>query len=209
MLMEMKVTEFTRELASKSPAPGGGSVSALAGSLAAALVAMVARLTATGADQEVMPHVLAEATALQASLQGHVDRDTDAFNRVMSAYRLPRQTQGEKQARSAAIQAALKGATDHPMQVAEECLRVLRLCREAAAAGNPNAISDAGVAALMAYSGITGAMFNVAVNLAGIKDQDYQEQAIGRRDRIMSEAAPLYSGIRVLLLEKMPHMARW
>lgn len=209
MLMEDTVKGFLQELASDSPAPGGGSVAALAGSLAAALVSMVARLSGAGAENPEMGQVLGEATALLENLNNSVDRDTDAFNLVMRAYRLPKNTGMERQNRTAAIQEALKGAADHPLLVAGECLQVLRLCRQVAASGNPNALSDAGVAALMAYGGITGAMFNVAINLGGIKDPGFVARAGSERDRVMAEASGLYADIRGLIRAGMPQMTDW
>lgn len=209
MLMEMTVKSFLNELASKSPAPGGGSVSALAGSLAAALVSMVARLTGAEGDNEKMRGILEKANGFMEKLNQHVDEDTAAFNRVMQAYRLPKQTEAEKEQRSAAIQEALKGAANHPLMVAGECLQVLALGMEVVALGNPNALSDAGVASLLAYSGITGAMFNVAINLEGIKDPAFVQQALAERDRIMSEAGRLYEGIQALMLKKLSYMVEW
>ncbi len=209
MLMNMTVRDFLDELASGSPAPGGGSVSALAGSLASSLVAMVARLSGGELENEDMGLVLREASALKESLGRHVDEDTGAFNRVMQAYRLPKSTADEKDKRSAAIQQALQGAADHPMLVARECLRVLQLCREVATYGNPNALSDAGAAALLAYSGVTGAMLNVAINLDSIKDDAYKVRAGDERDRIMADAASLYEEFRWQMLERMPHMVEW
>ncbi len=209
MLMDMTVKGFLEELASDSPAPGGGSGAALAGSLAAALVSMVARLTGAGAENAEMKQVLREATALLENLNNNVDQDTAAFNRVMQAYRMPKQTEPERQKRTAAIQEALKGAANHPMLVAGECLQVLRLCHKVVASGNPNALSDAGVASLMAYSGITGAMFNVAINLGGIKDPGFVMKAESERNRIMSEAFRIYADIRNLLRAGMPHMIDW
>lgn len=214
MLTELTVKGFLDELGSNSPAPGGGSTAALAGGLAAALVSMVAQLTLSMAglpenEKEAMQRLLAESNGLKHSLNGHVDEDTAAFDRVMQAYRLPRQTPEEKERRSGAIQEALKGAARHPLKVADQCLQVLRLSRTALAAGNPNAASDAGVAALMAYSGLTGAMFNVAINLGGIKDQSFIVQAGAERDRIMSEAAGIHESIKGLVREKIPHMTGW
>jgi formiminotetrahydrofolate cyclodeaminase len=168
MLMDMTVKEFLTELASNSPAPGGGSVSAMAGSLSAALVSMVANLTTdnndSGQNQDV-DAALKRAADLMAVLEEAVDADTEAFNKVMDAYRLPKQTEEEKKKRSQAIQQALQGAALHPMKVARQCLDVLRLCSWAAAEGNPNALSDAGVAALLAlYDGINAAK---VIDLAG------------------------------------------
>lgn len=209
MLMNKTVQGFLEELASGSPAPGGGSAAALAGSLAASLVAMVARLSGGELENSDMGQVLREASALKESLGRHVDEDTGAFNRVMQAYRLPKSTGDEKDRRNAAVQQALQGAADHPMLVARECLRVLQLCREVATYGNPNALSDAGVAALLAYSGVTGAMLNVAINLDGIRDDEYKARTGEERDRIMADAASVYEEFRWEMLEKMPHMVDW
>jgi formiminotetrahydrofolate cyclodeaminase len=198
MLMDMTVKEFLTELASNSPAPGGGSVSAMAGSLSAALVSMVANLTTdnndSGQNQDV-DAALKRAADLMAVLEEAVDADTEAFNKVMDAYRLPKQTEEEKKKRSQAIQQALQGAALHPMKVARQCLDVLRLCSWAAAEGNPNALSDAGVAALLAQSGIRGALYNVEINLSSIKDQQFKERLAGEKEEILKEAVKLQKDI--------------
>jgi formiminotetrahydrofolate cyclodeaminase len=198
MLMDMTVKEFLTELASNSPAPGGGSVSAMAGSLSAALVSMVANLTTdnndSGQNQDV-DAALKRAADLMAVLEEAVDADTEAFNKVMDAYRLPKQTEEEKKKRSQAIQQALQGAALHPMKVARQCLDVLRLCSWAAAEGNPNALSDAGVAALLAQSGIRGALYNVEINLSSIKDQQFKERLAREKEEILKEAVRLQKDI--------------
>jgi formiminotetrahydrofolate cyclodeaminase len=198
MLMDMTVKEFLTELASNSPAPGGGSVSAMAGSLSAALVSMVANLTTdnndSGQNQDV-DAALKRAADLMAVLEEAVDADTEAFNKVMDAYRLPKQTEEEKKKRSQAIQQALQGAALHPMKVARQCLDVLRLCSWAAAEGNPNALSDAGVAALLAQSGIRGALYNVEINLSSIKDQQFKERLAREKEEILKEAVKLQKDI--------------
>jgi formiminotetrahydrofolate cyclodeaminase len=198
MLMDMTVKEFLTELASNSPAPGGVSVSTMAGSLSAALVSMVANLTTdnndSGQNQDV-DAALKRAADLMAVLEEAVDADTEAFNKVMDAYRLPKQTEEEKKKRSQAIQQALQGAALHPMKVARQCLDVLRLCSWAAAEGNPNALSDAGVAALLAQSGIRGALYNVEINLSSIKDQQFKERLAGEKEEILKEAVKLQKDI--------------
>lgn len=193
MLMEMTEKEFLQELASDSPAPGGGSVSALAGALSAALVSMVAQLTSD--KQQAQKDILERAADLMAVLEKDVDADTEAFNKVMDAYRLPKQTEEDKKERSQAIQEALQGAALHPMKVARQCLDVLQLCSWAAAEGNPNALSDAGVAALLAQSGIKGALYNVEINLTSIKDQQFKERLIAEKDEILKEAVKLQKEI--------------
>ncbi len=185
MLMEMTVQEFLSELASDSPAPGGGSVSALAGGLAAALLSMVANLTTDTREAE---RVLTEAGELRGSLEADVDADTAAFNRVMDAFRLPKGSDQDKEVRSQAIQQALQGAATHPLKVAQRCLQVLELCRWAVKSGNPNALSDAGVASLLAFSGIKGALYNVDINLQSIKDPEFKGEMVRKRDEILARA---------------------
>ncbi|HBG23344.1 MAG TPA: methenyltetrahydrofolate cyclohydrolase [Peptococcaceae bacterium] len=201
MLMEMTVRDFLQELASDLPAPGGGSVSALAGALSAALVSMVAQLTPD--QQPAQKDILGKAADLMAVLERDVDADTEAFNKVMDAYRLPKQTAAEKEKRSQVIQQALQGAALHPMKVARECLDVLRLCSWAAAEGNPNALSDAGVAALLAQSGVRGALYNVEINLSSIKDQQFKEGLTGEKEEILKESAQLQQEMDNILNNKL------
>ncbi|CVK20541.1 cyclodeaminase/cyclohydrolase family protein [Sporomusa sphaeroides] len=174
MLMQMKLTDFLEELGSNSPAPGGGSIAALAGSLAGSLTAMVCRLTVGNSKyaevQGEVAAILAEADSLRSVLARYVDADTEAFNEVMAAYKLPKTTEEEKAARTAAIQHAMQQAANLPLAVAECCLKVLALAGRVLAIGNANAASDAAVAGLMAHAGLHGALFNVKINLGSIKD---------------------------------------
>ncbi|MGI5926553.1 MAG: cyclodeaminase/cyclohydrolase family protein [Thermacetogeniaceae bacterium] len=197
--MDMTVRDFLKELASNSPAPGGGSVSALAGSLAAALVSMVARLS----EKQPIPDgvektavVLAKAKELMAVLEKDVDADTEAFNQVMKAYGLPKGTEQEKEERSRAIQQALKGAALQPMKVARECLDVLELCSWAASHGNPNALSDAGVASLLAQAGLRGALYNVEINLSSIRDPEFKEKMVQEKEAILKKALQLQEELK-------------
>lgn len=204
MLLDLTVKEFIEELGSNSPAPGGGSVAALSGSLSAGLVSMVAQLTINMAgapeqERERMRQALEQASGLMQSLGKHVDEDTAAFNRVMEAYRMPKGTPDEREQRSRSIQQALQGAAEHPLQVAEECLRLLDCCREAVRYGNPNALSDAGVAALMAHSGVMGALLNVAINLGNIKDPVFRKRLQADQNRIMGAA----DGLRKEIMEAL------
>lgn len=177
MLVDMTIKEFLAEITSDSPAPGGGSVAALAGAVGAALATMVGNLTLSNAKysevqsevEALMPHL----NSLQAKLVHYVDEDTAAFNQVMAAYRLPKGTDEEKQARSQAIQQALQGAATLPMNVARLCLEVLSLSKQMLTIGNTNAASDAAVAGRMAHAGMWGAIYNVRINLDSIKDQDF------------------------------------
>jgi formiminotetrahydrofolate cyclodeaminase len=193
MYIEMSLKEFLNELSSCSPAPGGGSVSALAGSLGAALAAMVAQFTAGRKDsseelEEQVKQNLQVSLRLQRLLQEDIDGDTAAYNKVVAAYRMPKEKEAEKAERSRAIQEALEGATRLPLQVAERSLVVFKLSLWALVKGNPNTWSDAVVAVLMAQSGIEGALANVAINLDGIKDEAFKKEMITRAEEIRHEA---------------------
>ena len=168
---------FLDELASVEPVPGGGSVAALSGAFAASLVAMVCRLTIGKKNYETvsdeLQSILPRAEALQRELRELVQADSDAYARVMDAYKLPKTTGAEQAARTRAVQDALKHASDVPLRVAERCADTLALARIVAEKGNRNAASDAGVGAVMAEAGLRGAVFNVSINLGLIKDEAY------------------------------------
>jgi formiminotetrahydrofolate cyclodeaminase len=200
MLINLPVTEFLRETMSDAPAPGGGSVSALAGSLAAALAVMVANLTTGGDGNEglVLRRIRGKGGELLAALQKQVDEDTAAFNAVMSAFKLPKTTAEEKAARSGAIQDAMRSAASLPMTVAESCLEAMGLAHDALRYGNPNAASDAAVAGRMAYAGMWGAVYNVRINIASVKDMGFKaamqkrvSAVIDQGERLLAELAAL------------------
>lgn len=191
MLSEKTITGFTKELASDSPAPGGGSVAALTGALAAALSAMVGRLT-VGKEKykdgwAVMEKVRDEADALSVTLLDLMEKDTDAFNTYMAAMKLPKDTDEAKAARKEAMQNAAKESTSVPLRSMECCLEAAKLGELAARHGNPNALSDAGSAVLLAKAGGRAAMYNVLINLSGIGDAAFVEQCKSRSDAIMAE----------------------
>ena len=177
MLIDRTVTNFIDELASPSPAPGGGSVAALAGSLGAALTSMVCNLTIGKkkyAEVEAeMKGVLERSEALRTVITKLIDRDTDAFNKVMEAYGLPKESDDQKALRSAAIQEATKEATLVPLEVMKHCIDGLALAKVVAERGNQNSLSDAGVSALMFRAACEGAALNVRINLGGIKDTEF------------------------------------
>jgi formiminotetrahydrofolate cyclodeaminase len=207
MLTELRIDEFLRELASSSPAPGGGSVAALSGSLGAALVAMVCRLTVDKpkyADvSEELRGILSEAEQLRQRLEDLVERDTEAFNGVMAAFRLPKETEGQRRERSSAIQEATRRATDVPLEVLSVSARVLELSQVVAAKGNVNSVSDAGVAAEMARAGARGAALNVQINLGGLKDEsfvaDTREKMFVTSNRIVT----LYNSVMKMVDNKL------
>ncbi len=194
-LRDLSLAEFTEALASGAPTPGGGSASALAGSLAAGLVAMVARNTAANpsfADRaEALREIETEAERHRRELVGLVDEDAAAFDGVMAAFRLPKETDELKAARSREIQASYRGAAEPPLQVCRHALDVLALAARVAELGNPNAVSDAGVAALLAGSALEGAALNVEINLGSIKDEDYRAASTETVQRARAEAEAL------------------
>ena len=171
-LAGLSLTAFADETASASPAPGGGSVAAYAGALAAALVAMVCRLTAAKAGFEAarddMAAMGAAAQDLQAKLLHNVDTDTDAYLRIVAAYRLPKETADDKAARSQAIAAALRHAAEVPLATATLCLEVLELAARLSGGFNTATASDLGVALQSAMCGVQGGALNVAINLQGL-----------------------------------------
>lgn len=178
------IQEFLDELASDAPAPGGGSAAALSGALAAALVAMVCRLTigkknyeSAGAELEVL---LARVQDRARVLLELMEADAAAYARVISTYKLPKEDEQQKAARAAATQAALKQAAEVPFQIAGACADVLDMALPVAAKGNKNAASDAGAAALLAEAGLRAAVLNVEINLALIKDEAYVQDLRAR-----------------------------
>ena len=194
-LRELTVARFTEALASGAPTPGGGSASALSGALAAGLVAMVARNTAGNAafaDRAAsMDEVTAEADGIRRSLEELVDSDAAAFEQVMAAFRLPKDTPEQKAERSRAIQEGYRAAVEPPVLVCRHALRVLELAALVAERGSPNVVSDAGVAALLAASALDGAALNVEINLGSIKDDDYRTAHAEAVRELREEAAAL------------------
>jgi formiminotetrahydrofolate cyclodeaminase len=192
MLAAKPLQHFLDKLASAEPVPGGGSVAALAGSLAAALVAMVCRLTIGKKGYEAvtaeMQTILPRAESLQQELRDLMQADIDAYARVMDGYQLPKETATEKTVRAQAIQDALKHATEVPLRVAEYCSDVLDLARVVAEKGNPSAASDGAVGALMAEAGLRGAAFNVSINLASIKDEACVQEHRTRANELVVRA---------------------
>ena len=177
MLVKLPVEEFSRVLGSNSPAPGGGSVAALSGALGANLVSMVCSLSIGKKDYESFDNELAEALKLARTLSEgllkRVDLDTEAFNSVMAAFKMTKQTEEEVKSRTEAIQAGFKEAVQSPLGIARECLDVLRLANKLLGKSNTNALSDLGVASLQAYAGLEGAIMNVKINIPSIKDTNF------------------------------------
>jgi len=181
MLVNLSIREFSRVLGSDTPAPGGGSVAALSGALAADLVAMVCRLSIGKPDHEPfrkeLENTLDRAQTLSESLLQRVDRDAQAFNGVMAAFKLPKDTDANKKNRAEAIQIGYREAVQSPLNVARECLEVLNLAGSLTGKSNSNALSDLGVASQQAYAGLEGAIMNVNINLPSIKDDQFKSRA--------------------------------
>ncbi len=182
--------DFLDDLASSKPAPGGGSAAALAGSIGAALVSMVANLTVgrekfKAVEPEVQA-ILAKSEDLRHRLLAYIEDDVAAFNAYSAAAKLPKDTADEKAARSAAIQKALMAAVDPPMNTVRACVEVLELCRPIAEMGNVQAVSDAGVGALMAEAGMRAAALNVQINLSWIKDAAFVERKRKELDALLA-----------------------
>jgi formiminotetrahydrofolate cyclodeaminase len=192
---EATLAGFLEELASGAATPGGGCASALSGALAAGLVAMVARNTAANAayacKAPAMSEIAVEADDLRRGLEELVDADAAAFEQVMAAFRLPKDTPERRAERSRAIQDGYKAAVEPPVLVCEHALRVLALAALVAEQGSPNAVSDAGVAALLAASALDGAALNVEINLGSIKDDDYRTAHAEVVRELRDEAATL------------------
>jgi len=179
-LKDMTVVEFINATNSKAPVPGGGSIAALNAALSAALISMVAGLTLDSpkysAVHEKMQAIKTEADELQAKFIRYIDEDSEAFDQVMAAFKLPKGTEDEQKARSAAIQTAYKAAASVPFAVATAANKLLALANEVILHGNQSALSDCAVATLNARSAIMGAFYNVKINLTSIKDQQFVQE---------------------------------
>jgi len=191
-LVKQNIKMFLDEVASNSPAPGGGSVAALAGALGAALTSMVCNLTKTKQGyesvQDEIAEVLEKSEGLRKDLTDLIDKDTEAFNEVMNALKMPKETEDQKEQRRDALQIAFKQAAEVPLETARKCVQILDIARVAAEDGNKNSISDAGVSALMAQTGVQAAMLNVRVNLRSIKDTEYIQQVTTELHEILQTA---------------------
>jgi formiminotetrahydrofolate cyclodeaminase len=177
MLVDKTVSQLLDALASSDPTPGGGSASALAGAVGASLLLMVARMPKTqGApetDRPILDRAAAAVGPLAAELRALIDRDTQAYEEVVAAYRLPKGTEEEKARRKSAIQHAMRSAVEAPLAVMRACRGGLSQADTIARHGNPNAASDVAVAKLLLGAGLNGARANVEINLPSIADGDY------------------------------------
>jgi formiminotetrahydrofolate cyclodeaminase len=207
MFIEKTITEFLDMLASKEPTPGGGSAAALGGAQAAALVSMVCNLTIgkKGYEgvQQAMTELLAKTEALRKELPQLLEADTQVYGKVMAVYRQPSKTPEQKQAREAAMQAALKEAAEVPLTIAERCAQIIDLALPAAQMGNQWAVSDAGVGALLAEACMHAALLNVYINLASIKDEEYCQKTRARIEAITRGKDEVKERVMAIVREKI------
>ena len=206
-LASMKVNGFLSELASSSPAPGGGSVAALAGSLGAALSSMVCNLTIGKekyADvQDEIKEVLKKSEQLRKKLTKLIDEDTEAFNDVMKAFKMPKETEEQKKKRSEAIQEGYKTAAAVPLETANTCEKILDVAMVVAKKGNQNSITDSAVSALMAQAGVESAILNVKINRGSIKDETFVKKISSELDKLQKNTAKKTEEIMKIVYSKM------
>jgi glutamate formiminotransferase/formiminotetrahydrofolate cyclodeaminase len=190
-LIRMDLRAFADETASESPAPGGGSISAYVGSLGAALGTMVANLSAGKRGWEDKINLFSDFAAqgqhVKDTLLTLVDEDTNAFNKIMNAFGLPKGTEEEKKARTQAIEDATKYACEIPFKVMETAYSILPMLAAMVEQGNPNSITDAGVGVLCVKTAVRGAYFNVLVNAQGLKDRAFAEDIKSRAKQILDK----------------------
>lgn len=192
MLTELNVKEFLNKVAGSDPVPGGGSIAALDGAVASALTAMVANLTIgkkNYADhQELMQHISGVATGEMESFTVDIDRDSQAYEAVFACFKMPKDTDEEKKARSEAIQAATRNAALVPMEVARKASALMDMISDVARLGNKNAVTDACVAMISARAAVLGALLNVRINLSSINDREFAGKLAEEADKLEQEA---------------------
>jgi formiminotetrahydrofolate cyclodeaminase len=189
MLKDMVLEKLLDELASQSAAPGGGSVAGIAGALSAALVSMVCNLThgkkKYSQHEDEIKKCMDNANRLKAEFMLLAEKDAEVFNEVMDAYNMPHESEDEKTDRTNAIEAASKRAALVPMDVLRRCESLVELSRSIALKGNVNSLSDAGVAATMAYSAAQAASLNILMNLSTISDEDFKGKLNNEQENVL------------------------
>jgi|WetSurMetagenome_2_1015567.scaffolds.fasta_scaffold05316_4 methenyltetrahydrofolate cyclohydrolase len=206
-LSELTLDQFARLLAEDTPTPGGGSAAALAAVLSAALCAMVARLT-IGREkyqdaQESMEGLRDKADGLIGVFLELVTKDTEAYREVMAAFKLPKETDAQKNSRRQAIESAMRQAAAVPLATLENLRRVADLAREALQHGNPNCLTDAGVAVQLMRAAAAGAAYNVRINLSGIKDRKVAEELSARSRKLYAQIDKAAAELEELVEERL------
>ena len=206
-LAELKTAEFVDLLASDAPAPGGGSAAALEGALGAALTAMVCGLTVGKKKyaefEELAQSAQTKALDLKARFVDVMDRDTEAFNVVSAAFGMPKETDEEKAARSAAIQKGLEGCTKTPFEMMELAVETLELTASILGKSNDSAASDLGVSALSLRAAIQGAWLNVLINIGSLKNKELAEDYRAKGEALLAKALPLADQIYDAVVKSM------
>lgn len=206
-LVDMTCAAFAEETASESPAPGGGSISAYMGALAAALAAMVANLSSHKAGWDnrwkFFSDEAEKGMAVMNELLALVDEDTAAFNRIMDVFGMPKGTPEEKAARAEAMEVATLYATQVPLRTMKAAYKAFSVVKAMAEEGNPNSVSDAGVGALAARSAVMGACLNVKINAAGLKDREAAERLVSEAESIQAAAQQAEQEILAIVESKI------
>ncbi len=206
-LVDLSVEKFAQETASESPAPGGGSISAAMGAFGAALATMVANLSShkAGWDErwEEFSNWAEKGKYYMEQLTKMVDEDTNAFNKIMNAFGLPKGTDEEKAARTKAIEEATVYAIEVPFKVMQLCYESMEVVKAMAEHGNPNSVTDAGVGALAARSGVMGAFLNVKINASGLKDKTVAQGFIDRGNEIVAKTIEMEAAILAIVNGKI------
>jgi formiminotetrahydrofolate cyclodeaminase len=211
LLIDRKVKDFCDVLASKEPAPGGGSAAALSGVLGASLTMMVGSLTFGKKAYETLDPEVREQferdhetiETVRAELMTLIDEDTRAFNKYMEAVKRPKDTEEEREAREKAMDQAALDTLEVPMKVAQNCLLILKHQLTFVLYGNKNAVSDIGVGALLAFAGVEGAALNVKINLPGIRDEEVKNKASERIEDCLNEARILETKIQASVINRL------
>jgi formiminotetrahydrofolate cyclodeaminase len=207
MATRKTLAAFLDELASSSPAPGGGSVAALAGALGAALTSMVCNLTIGkkkyAAAEEEMKKILVQSEEMRELFTALIDKDTEAFNKVMEAFSLPKETEPQKALRSAAIREATKEATNVPLEVMKHCIDALALTQQVADSGNVNSVSDAGVSAYMLHAAVEAAALNVRINLNNLNDSEFVGWKTDEMESLRNTSRMMLEEIQGIVAEKL------
>ncbi|OQX56314.1 MAG: glutamate formimidoyltransferase [Candidatus Cloacimonas sp. 4484_209] len=206
-LQSMNIRAFSNELSTDSPAPGGGSVAALSGALGASLTSMVANLTygrkGYNRAKKLMKNVSLLSQNLKDEFLDLIEKDTDAFNRVMDSFRMPKKTDEDKKLREEAIEDATKEATLIPLEVMKKTVEILDLAEKAERRGNQNSVSDAGVAAIMANAACESAYLNVIINLGNIKDDEFKKSVKDEAEKILKKVKTGTKRVKNKVIKKL------
>ncbi|MCL2168682.1 MAG: cyclodeaminase/cyclohydrolase family protein [Defluviitaleaceae bacterium] len=206
-LVDLNVKDFAQKMASSDPTPGGGSAAALSGLVGIALVEMVANLTIGrkkyAEHDELMQSIIKEAKVLREKFLNAIDDDAKSYDAVSRAFKLPKETDEEKAARSAAIQEATKGATLSPFVITELSLDAMKLAHSAIGKCNTNAASDLGVAAVNFRAAAKGAWLNILINLGGLKDEEFKADIRVKAKALRKEAKALAKEIKAFVIAEI------